>query len=134
MLEYVLFSEAIRNKFIAWLQDNQIVFQLAGDDEELLVLINEDISHLTEDKIETQYDLLLDESAKIADEEDKSHDSVHLVGIQFTDKNGDIGNVQISPELANQIQHCLTAAELQAFVQLIADEVINPVNKSLCQN
>jgi len=135
MLEYVVFSEHIRDMFIAWLQDNQIEFQLAGCDEELLVLISEDIDCFTEDKIEAQYDMLLDESARVADKEDDSPDSVHLVAIQFTDKSGDIGQVRIPPELANQIQQCLPAVELQEFVQLIADEVINPTNnKSLCQN
>ncbi len=129
MLEYVFFSEHIRDSFVAWLQDNRIEFQLAGSTEELLVLINEDIDLLTEEKIEVKYDLLLDESARMVDEDDDSPDSVHLVTIQFTNKSGDIGQVQISPELANQIQQCLTAAELQAFVQLIADEVINPANK-----
>jgi len=132
MLEYVFFSERFRNIFLAWLDDQQIEYQLAGEAEELLVLIDEDIGHDLEEKIEAQYDFLLDESAKIVDEEDDSPDSVHLVGIQFTRKNGEIGQARISPELANRIQQCLDAAELQAFVQLIADAVSNPTNKSLC--
>jgi len=134
VLEYVFFSEHIRNIFISWLQDNQIEFQLAGSNEELLVLINEDIDLLTDEKIEVQYDLLLDESARVVDEDDDSPDFVHLVAIQYTNQNGDVGQVRIPPELANQIQQCLTAAELQAFVQMIADEIINPANKPLCQN
>ncbi len=132
MLEYVLFSEHIRKLFTIWLQDNQIEFQLAGVGEELLVLISEDIDELTEEKIETQYDFLLDESAKLADEED-SDNAIHIVGIQFTNAKGGIGQVKIPPKLANQIQSCMTAAELQAFVQLIADEVMNPEEKPLCQ-
>ena len=133
MLEYVLFSEHIRKLFTTWLQENQVAFQLAGNDEELLVLISEDIDELTEEKIEVQYDLLLDESAKLADEEDDADNSIHIVGIQYSKQNGEIGQVTITPELANQIQSCLTAAELQAFVQLIADQVMNPKNQPLCQ-
>ena len=133
MLEYVLFSERIRNIFVSWLQENNIEFQLAGETEELLVLIDEDIDPQIEEKIEAQYDLLLDESAKAVDEEDHSSDAVHLVGIQFTTSNGDVGQVRITPEMANKIQRCLNASELQAFVQLIADAVENPNNKSLCQ-
>lgn len=132
MLEYVLFSKEIRNLFITWLQDNAINFKLADNEEEFLVLIDEDIDENTEDKIETQYDLLLDESAKIADEEDDSPNAVHLVGIQFTYKDGGIGEVQIPPELANQIQKSLSATELQAFVQLIVDEASDSGNRSLC--
>lgn len=132
MLEYVLFLERVRNIFISWLRDNQIEYQLAGEAEELLVLIDEDIDQEILKKIEAQYDFLLDESARIADEEDTSPDSVHLVGIQFTRNNGEIGQVRIPPELANRIQQCLNTAELQSFVQLIADAISNPTNKSLC--
>jgi len=131
MLEYVLFSESVRNIFISWLNDNLIEYQLAGE-EELLILIDEDIDLDTLEKIETRYDFLLDESAKIADKEDESPDNVHLVGIQFTRNNGEIGQVRISPELANQIQRCLNAAELQSFVQLVVDAASKPTNESLC--
>ena len=134
MLEYILFSEHIRDMFTSWLQNNNIEFQLAGNEEEFLILIDENIDDSIEEKIEAQYDRLLDESAKSVDEEDDSPGAIHLVGIQFTNKDGLIGQVQIPPELANQIQRCLSAAELQEFVQLIADEVINPKNKSLCQS
>lgn len=133
MLEYILFSERIRDIFIGWLRENNIAFALAGNDEEFLVLVDENIEDSIEEKIEAQYDLLLDESAKEADEDDDSSASMHLVGIQYTDINGDIGQVKIPPALANQVQRSLNASELQAFVQLIADEVTNPDNKSLCQ-
>lgn len=133
MLEYILFSERIRDIFIGWLRKNNIAFTLAGNDEEFLVLVDENIEDSIEEKIEAQYDLLLDESAKEADEDDDSSASMHLVGIQYTDINGDIGQVKIPPALANQVQRSLNASELQAFVQLIADEVTNPDNKSLCQ-
>ncbi len=133
MLEYILFSERIRDIFIGWLRENNIAFALAGNDEEFLVLVDENIEDSIEEKIEAQYDLLLDESAKEANEDDDSSGAIHLVGIEYTDINGDIGQVKIPPALANQMQRCLNASELQAFVQLIADEVTNPDNKSLCQ-
>ncbi len=133
MLEYILFSERIRDMFIGWLRENNIAFALAGNDEEFLVLVDENIEDSIEEKIEAQYDLLLDESAKEANEDDDSSGAIHLVGIEYTDINGDIGQVKIPPALANQVQRSLNASELQAFVQLIADEVTNPDNKSLCQ-
>lgn len=133
VLEYILFSERIRDIFICWLRDNNIAYELAGNDEEFLVLIDEDIDDCIEEKIETQYDLLLDESAKTVDEEDDSSGAIHMVGIEYTDKNGDIGQVRITPELANQVQRCLNASELHDFVQLIADQVEKPNIKSLCQ-
>ena len=133
MLEYILFSERIRNIFIDWLEANGIEFELAGTDTEFLVLIDEDIEDNIEAKIEAQYDILLDETAKSVDKEDSSSDAIHLVGIEFTKSNGDIRQVRISPEMANKIQRCLDASELQSFVQLIADAVENPNSNPLCQ-
>jgi hypothetical protein len=133
MLEYVLFAERLRDRFTAWLDDNGIEYRTAGDGEELLVLIDEDIDEDVQDSIDEQYDLLLEESARIADEEDDSPDAVHLVGIQFQRSDGVIGQVRITPELANRLHRCLDMTELQAFVQTVVDAVENPDNRPLCK-
>jgi hypothetical protein len=123
MLEYVLFAEQLRDRFTSWLDDNGIEYRIAGDEDELLVLIDEDIDADEHERIEARYDLLLDESARIADEEDDSPDAVHLVGIQFQHSDGTVGLVRISPELANRLHRCLDMVELQAFVQTVVDAV-----------
>ncbi len=133
MLEYVLFAERLRDRFTSWLDDNGIDYQTARGGEELLVLIDEDIDEDTQDRIDEQYDLLLEESARIADEEDDSPDAVHLVGIQFQRSDGVTGHVRITPELANRLHRCLDMVELQAFVQTVVDAVENPDNRPLCK-
>jgi hypothetical protein len=133
MLEYVLFAERLRDRFTSWLDDNGIDYRTDGDGEELLVLVAEDIDEDVQDRIDEQYDLLLEESARIADEEDDTPDAVHLVGIQFQHSDGRIGLVRITPELANRLHHCMDMVELQAFVQTVADAVENPDNRPLCK-
>ena len=86
-----------------------------------------------QDRIDAQYDLLLDESARIADAEDDSPNAVHLVGIQFQRSDGVVGMVRISPELANRLHRCLDMVELQAFVQTVVDAVEDPDNSPLCE-
>jgi len=132
MLEYVLFAERLRDRLTTWLDENAIDYRTAGDGDELLVLVDEDIDADTQDRIEAQYDLLLEESARIADAEDDSPDAVHLVGIQFQRSDGVVGMVRISPELANRLHRCLDMVELQAFVQTVVDAVENPDNSPLC--
>ena len=134
MLEYVLFAERLRDRFTSWLDANGIDYQTAGDEEELLVLIDEDIDENAQDRIDEQYDLLLEESARIADAEDDSQDAVHLVGIQFQRSDGVTGHVRITPELANRLHRCLDMVELQAFVQTVVDAVENPDNRPLCKS
>jgi hypothetical protein len=133
MLEYVLFAERLRKRFTSWLDDNSIDYRTDGNGEELLVLIDEDITEDVQDRIDEQYDLLLEESARIADEEDDSPDAVHLVGIQFQRSDGVTGHVRITPELANRLHRCLDMIELQAFVQTVVDAVENPDNRPLCK-
>jgi hypothetical protein len=133
MLEYVLFAERLRERFTSWLDDNSIDYRTDGNGEELLVLIDEDIAADVQDRIDEQYDLLLEESARIADEEDDSPDAVHLVGIQFQRSDGVTGHVRITPELANRLHRCLDMIELQAFVQTVVDAVENPDNRPLCK-
>ena len=133
MLEYVLFAEQLRDRFTDWLDDNGIVYRTGGDSDELLVLIEENLDEDVQDRIDEQYDLLLEESARLADEEDDSADSVHLVGIQFQRSDATIGLVRITPELANRLHRCLDMVELQAFVQTVVDAVENPDSGPLCR-
>jgi hypothetical protein len=133
MLEYVLFAEQLRDRFTGWLDDNGIDYQTGGDADELLVRVDENLDEDVQDRIDEQYDLLLEESARLADDEDDSADSVHLVGIQFQRSDATVGLVRITPELANRLHRCLDMVELQAFVQNVVDAVENPDSGPLCR-
>ena len=133
MLEYVLFAEQLRDRFTQWLEDNNIFYRTEGDGDELLVLVDENLDEEMQDGVDEQYDLLLEESARLADEEDDSPDSVHLVGIQFQRSDGTLGLVRITPELANRLHRCLDIVELQAFVQTVVDAVEDPDSRPLCR-
>ena len=133
MLEYVVFAEQLRDRFTEWLDDNGIAYRTDGHGDELLVLIDEDLDEDVQDRIDELYDILLEESARIADAEDDSPDAVHLVGIQFQCSDGRVGLVRITPELANRLHRCLDMIELQAFVQTVVDAVENPDIRPLCK-
>jgi hypothetical protein len=133
MLDYVLFATQLRDRFTQWLDDNAIEYRTEGDGEELLVLIDEGLDDTIQEQIDAQYDRLLEDSARLADEEDDSPDAVHLVGIQFRRSDGVVGTVRITPELANRLHRCLDMVELQAFVQTVADAVEHPDSGPLCR-
>jgi len=132
MLEYVLFAKQLRDRFTEWLDDNGIVYRTDGEGDELLVLVDEDIDEDVQYRLDELYDQLLEESARIADQEDDLPDAVHLVGIQFQRSDGVAGMVRITPELANRLHRCLNMVELQAFVQTVVDAVENPDSGPLC--
>ena len=133
MLDYVLFAEPLRDRFSQWLDDNGIAYRTREDGDELLVLVDEDLDEDLQDRVDEQYELLLEASARLADDEDNSPDAVHLVGIQFRRSDGVIGQVRITPELANRLHRCLDMVELQAFVQTVVDAVENPDSGPLCR-
>ena len=133
MLEYILFSQPLRDRFIQWLEGNGVRYQTAGEGDELLVLLDEELDEEIQDRIDEYYDLLLDESARIADAEDDTPDAVHVVGIQFQRSDGRVGLVRITPELANRLHRCLDMSELQAFVQTVADAVEDADDGPLCR-
>jgi hypothetical protein len=133
MLEYVLFSAQLRDRFAHWLEDNGIVYRTEGDGDELLVLVDEDLDGEIQDSVDEQYDLLLEESAKLADAEDNPADAIHAVGIQFQRSDATVGLVRITPELANRLHRCLDMVELQAFVQAVVDAAEDPDSGQLCR-
>ena len=133
MLEYVLFAPELRDRFMSWLDEYGIDYRTAAKGDELLVLIDEDIAEELLDAIDEQYDLLLDESMRLADAEDATPDALHMVGIQFQCRDGRIGQVRISPELANRLHRCLDMVELQAFVQSVVDAAQEPDDGPLCK-
>jgi len=133
MLEYVLFAKQLRDRFTQWLDDNAVVYRTEGDGDELLVLVDEYLDDDMQERVDEQYDLLLEESARLADEEDDSPDAVHRVGIQFQRSDGVVGTVRITPELANRLHRCLDMVELQTFVQTVVDAVEHPDSSPLCR-
>lgn len=133
MLEYIFFESRFRDLFTQWLDQNAIPYETAGDEDELLVLIDEDIADEIEEKIEEEYDRLLDLQAESADEQDAEDDSIHVVGVQYSTSEGDVRQVRLTPYLANQITQCMTHEELQAFIQTIADQVLHPDDRPLCK-
>ena len=133
MLEYVLFAAQLRDRFTQWLDDNGVAYRTEGNGDELLVLVDEDLEADLQDRVDEQYDLLLEASARIADAEDDTPDAVHRVGIQFRRSDGVVGQVRITPELANRLHRCLDMVELQAFVQAVVDAAENPDSGPLCK-
>lgn len=133
MLEYIFFAERFRQQFIQWLESRSIEYEQSGSGEECLVLIDEDIDEDLEEQIEDQYDNILKLQASAIDEQDNQDTSIHLVAVQYTDIAGSVRQVRLTPELVNRAHEGMTPEELQELVQAVADGVLNPDDRPLCQ-
>lgn len=133
MLEFVFFSPSIREQFIACLQDNDLTYEVSDFGEELLVMVDEDISDEIEHRLENFYDQLLDANARLVDSEDDSWNAMHRVGIQYHDDKGNIRQLKFEASMVKRLHQCLGAEELQAFIQLVADGIHHPDDTPLCK-
>ena len=133
MLEYAFFENRFRDQFTDWLKTIDMEYQTADGELELLVLVDEDIDDATEEKLEEQYDLIMEKQAISADENDDPEAHINLVGVQYTATDGCVHHVRLSPDIVNRITQSISHVELQEFVQTIADGVLNPDDRPLCK-
>jgi len=133
MLEYAFFENRFRDQFIDWLKSIDMEYQTQDGELELLVLVDEDIEEEIEDKLEEQYDLIMERQALSADENDDPEIHINLVGVQYTATDGNVHHVRLQPEIVNRITRSISHVELQEFVQTIADGVLNPDDRPLCK-
>ena len=119
MLEYIFFEAGVRDRFAAELDSLPVKFQLSGSNDELLVLV--------------ECRQLMREQASAIDALGNPHETIHIVGIQYTAADGTLCQVRLSPELVNRITRCLSNEELQQLVQTIADDVARPDQRPLCE-
>ncbi|MCB1876035.1 MAG: hypothetical protein KDH88_08680 [Chromatiales bacterium] len=132
MFDFVFFNATLEKRFVSRLAGMGIKrpVRLCEDDVWTVRLVDE-LDDLHMEELETYYDELLSEQERITDAEDA--DMMHRVGVQFTRANGEIGMVRLDPDLVNRIGECLSLSELQVLVQQVADAVIDPEYRRLCQ-
>jgi len=83
--------------------------------------------------MEEQYDQLLEESARRADEADGAPHAAHRVGIRFQCGDGTTGLVRLSPGWRTGCAAALPCSNSQAFVQTVVDAVEHPGDRPLCK-
>jgi hypothetical protein len=133
MLEYAFFENRFRDQFTDWLKLIDVEYQTADGELELLVLVDEDIDNEIEDKLEEQYDLIMEQQTISADENDDPETHINLVGVQYTDTDGCAHHVRLAPDIVNRITQSISHIELQEFVQTVADSVLNRDDRPLCK-
>lgn len=130
MYEFVFFEAHLRDRFLARLAEEGVE-ALPGDPEVALsVGVDEDVDEAVLERLEAEYDRLLDEQARIIEAEEP--DSISRVGVQFTRADGSIGVVRLDPALTRRLLTIFNYEELQAMVQQIADAADEPV-RPLCK-
>lgn len=131
MLEYLFFDAAIRDKFVAFLEEHKVEFRLNDDDESLIAEVPEDLDEELADAIDECYEKLLQETAELLEQTDDAMEK-NVAGVQVQLGDGTICTVRLDPDLVGRILNCISMAELRDMVQEVALWVERRDNSPLC--
>jgi len=134
MLEFIFFHQNISKLFTDFIAGLGIEYRVKDDEETITVSISEDVDDERVEKIEDEYDRLLDISRDLTDsEEGENRDNYQKASLLITLKNGEISYAHVDTDMVNRILQVISTTELNQFIEAVADAVENPDDRSYCQ-
>jgi hypothetical protein len=134
MLEFIFFHHNISKLFTDFIRGLGIEYRIEDDEDTITVSVSEDIDDELVERIEDEYDRLLDLSRDQTDsEEGESRQNYQKASLLITLKNGDISYAHIDTDIINRVLRTISTDELNRLIEAIADAVENPDDRSYCQ-
>lgn len=138
-MEYVFFSEALADKFIAYCGGFGVGFEVISEElhpgePSFTVQMKGQLDDETIEKIEDYYnDLFFGEQAAQIEGNDENGALADACGVQVQLQSGEFTTVAIHPEIMNKILSVLTVDELQSFLSQVAEDIENPKSGPICR-
>ena len=134
MLEFIFFHQNISKLFTDFIAGLGIEYRVKDAAETITVSVSEDVDDELVEKIEDEYDRLLDLSRDLTDsEEGESRDNYQKASLLITLKNGEISYAHVDTDMVNRMLEVISTTELNQFIEAVADAVENPDDRSYCQ-
>ena len=134
MLEFIFFHNNISKLFTDFITGLGIEYRVEDDAETITVSVSEDVDDKLVEQIEDEYDRLLDLSRDQTDsEEGESRDNYQKASLLITLNNGERSYAHVDTDMVNRMLRVISTAELNRFIETIADAVENPDDRSYCQ-
>ena len=134
MLEFIFFHQNISKLFTDFIAGLGIEYRVKDAAETITVSVSEDLDDELVEKIEDEYDRLLDLSRDLTDsEEGESRDNYQKASLLITLKNGEISYAHVDTDMVNRMLQVISTTELNQFIEAVADAVENPDDRSYCQ-
>lgn len=127
MLEYIFFHESLRDRFVDFLRAQGVEAELSEADG-LMVAVPDDLDDELSERIENEYELLLQEHTEVMDgilEKD-------VAGVRVVLANGMPATIRLDPDLLARLLQSISMEELRDMVQAIAEQVEHPDDRPLC--
>jgi len=132
MLEYIFFNKKTCHLFEKSAISAGITPAIDCADECFTVKLPEDLDEVILEKLENDYDKLMDIDRDLTEQQQDSTEDIHLAGITIQLKNGRFVYASVAPELLNKVMQSISADELNTLVCAITEAVEDPDENSLC--
>lgn len=130
--EYMFFSEALRDRFMAFAAEHGIASTMRQDEiAGFVVELPDGLDDDLQDTIDDEYDSIMDEQMLLAeaDEELVSH---HAFGVTVTLEDGSTRAVRIPPAVARRLLEHFTPDEVHEIATAIVQSAENPIDGPIC--
>ena len=131
MLEYIFFHDGPRRQFLQYLESLDIPHVEQNDTMGMIVAVPEDMGEDIEDKIETNYDELMENAEELLIEDGKGAEKDVAV-ITISLQSGETIYASVDPKVLNRILGVITTQELNDLVNSIVSSVENPDDRPFC--
>ena len=133
MLEYIFFNKKTCYLFEKTAISAGIKPTINCADECFTVRLPEDLDEITLEKLENNYDKLMDIDRDLTEQQQDSANDIHTAGITIQLKDGRVVCASVTPELLNKVMQSISTEELNTLVCAITEAVEDPDERSLCQ-
>ena len=134
MIEYILFDESLRDRFLKIVVGQGIASEVRADQiEGFVVALSDDLADEVVDLLEDEYDALMVEQRCLVESLD-GNKARTLMGVNITLPDGQQRMVPLPAIYARRLYEHFTIEEIQQCVSGIAESVLKPDAGSLCRN
>jgi hypothetical protein len=134
MIEYILFDESLRDRFLKIVAGQGIASEVRADQiEGFVVALSDDLADEVVDLLEDEYDALMVEQRCLVESLD-GNKARTLMGVNITLPDGQRRMVPLPAIYARRLYEHFTIEEIQQCVSGIAESVLKPDAGSLCRN
>ena len=134
MIEFILFDEGLRDRFLEIVAAQGIASEVRADQiEGFVVALPDDLADEVVDLLEDEYDALMEEQRCLIESQDGDKART-LMGVKITLPDGQQRMVPLPAIYARRLYEHFTIEEIQQCVASIAESVLKPDAGSLCRN
>ncbi len=135
MLDYLFFNQSIADKFIDFLDRNELEWTQEREkiQNALVLKTSDDIEDNLWDALDEFYDTLSLEDAKLSDTNTSDNDSIEAAGVYIQLHNGKQTIAQVDPLVMNRILDVISLEEFNDFIEAIVCSVEKPNDSAICK-